>query len=123
MNVLVVDDSKYMRTVVESYFNEMGMPCKYFEAGDGSQAIEILLANQIHLVFLDWNMPKMSGIEFLKHVRSIESFKKLPIVMVTSEAAKVNVVEAYKNGVTDYILKPIDRNAFKEKIAEILDEE
>jgi two-component system chemotaxis response regulator CheY len=123
MNVLVVDDSKYMRTVVESYFNEMQMPCKYFEAGNGEEALKELTEHQINLVFLDWNMPKMSGIEFLKKVRASEKFKDLPIVMVTSEAAKTNVVEAFKSGVTDYILKPIDREVFKEKISDIFDED
>ena len=123
MNVLVVDDSKYMRTVVKSYFEEMQIPCEYFEAPDGVDAMKILEGpHHIQLVFLDWNMPHMNGIEFLKKVRSIPKFKDLPIVMVTSEAAKANVIEAHKSGVTDYILKPIDREIFREKIAEIFDE-
>ncbi|MDR2509608.1 MAG: response regulator [Spirochaetaceae bacterium] len=122
MNVLVVDDSKYMRTVVKSYFDEMQMPCNYFEAQDGGAAMSVLQGPEnIQLVFLDWNMPNMSGIEFLKKVRAIEKFKDLPIVMVTSEAARANVIEAHKSGVTDYILKPIDRDLFREKIAEIFD--
>jgi two-component system chemotaxis response regulator CheY len=119
--VLVVDDSRFMRNVVKSYFTEMGVPCTYLDAGDGTVALKQLLAQPVDLVLLDWNMPKMSGIDFLKEVRALEQFKDLPIVMVTSEAAKFNVIEAAKNGATDYILKPIDGVVFREKMKEILD--
>jgi two-component system chemotaxis response regulator CheY len=119
MKVLIVDDSRYMRKVVQSYFTEMKLVCTYLEASNGKDALEQLKANPVDLVMLDWNMPKMSGIEFLKEVRSMEQYKKLPIIMVTSEAAKLNVIEAFKEGITGYIVKPINGNALKEKIASI----
>jgi two-component system chemotaxis response regulator CheY len=64
-------------------------------------------------------MPKLSGIDFLKKVRSMEKYKSMPIIMVTSEAAKFNVIEALKNGATDYITKPINLDLFKEKITKL----
>jgi len=76
----------------------------------------MLEAETIHLILLDWNMPKLSGIDFLKQVRAIEKYKDLPIIMVTSEAAKFNVIEALKNGATDYITKPINLELFKSKL-------
>jgi two-component system chemotaxis response regulator CheY len=98
----------------------MKFPCTYVEAQNGKEALAQLQAQKIDFILLDWNMPKMSGIDFLKQVRTMDQYKDLPIVMVTSESAKVNVVEAAKNGVTDYILKPIDSEIFREKISEIL---
>ena len=117
--VLVVDDSRIMRTIVKSYFSDLKIPCHYIEAVDGSEALEQLQKNQVNLIFLDWNMPKISGIDFLKHVRSIDKFKDLPIIMVTSEAAKYNVIEALKQGATDYIIKPINGKLFAEKMSKI----
>jgi two-component system chemotaxis response regulator CheY len=119
ITVLIVDDSRYMRNIVKSYFDEMGIPCAYVDAADGKEALKQLLSVKVDLILLDWNMPKMSGIDFLKQVRAIEHYKELPIVMVTSESAKFNVIEAAKSGATDYILKPIDGTVFREKMKEI----
>jgi two-component system chemotaxis response regulator CheY len=119
ITVLIVDDSRFMRNVVKSYFTEMCIPCAYLDASDGKEAMKQMLEQKIDLVLLDWNMPKMSGIDFLKEVRAMERFKELPIVMVTSESAKFNVIEAAKSGATDYILKPIDGTVFREKMKEI----
>ena len=115
--VLVVDDSRIMRNIVKNYFSELNIPCQYIEAMDGSEALDALMKQPVNLVLLDWNMPKLSGIDFLKKVRAIDKFKKLPIIMVTSEAAKYNVIEALKMGATDYIIKPINGKLFKEKIS------
>ncbi|GHV41672.1 response regulator [Spirochaetia bacterium] len=120
MKVLIVDDSRYMRKVVQSYFTEMKLNCIYTEASNGQEALELLKAGPVDLVMLDWNMPRMSGIDFLKEVRSMEQYKKLPVIMVTSESAKLNVIEAFKNGVTAYLVKPIDGKAFREKISNIV---
>ena len=118
--ILVVDDSRIMRTIVKSYFSEMKIPCRYVEASDGSEALVHLLREKIDLVLLDWNMPKLSGIDFIKEVRSVEKYKKLPIVMVTSEKARYNVIEALKLGATDYIVKPINGAVFAQKISKIM---
>ena len=90
-----------------------------FRSDNGQDAIKELDRNKIDLVLLDWNMPKLSGLDFLKQVRAIPKFAKLPIIMVTSEAAKYNVIEALQCGATDYIVKPINERKFSEKISKI----
>jgi two-component system chemotaxis response regulator CheY len=120
-NILIVDDSRIMRNIVKTIFSQLKIPSNYFEAADGKQAMELLHSHQIHLVLLDWNMPELSGIDFLKKVRAVTAYsqEKLPIIMVTSEAARYNIVEALKLGATDYIIKPINEKIFVAKIAEL----
>ena len=118
-NILVVDDSVIMRDIVKDIFTELKIPCQYLEAGNGKKAFQLLETNKVDLVFLDWNMPEMDGLEFMQKARAMPDYKDLPIVMVTSEAAKYNVVEALQAGATDYIVKPINEKLFKEKVLEI----
>ena len=118
--VLVVDDSRIMRNIVKNTFAELKIPCQYLEAEDGKKAYHLLETNKVDLVFLDWNMPEMDGLEFLKKVRSMPDYKDLPIIMVTSESAKYNVVEALQHGATDYIVKPVRDKIFMEKVSEII---
>ena len=120
ITILVVDDSQVMRNIVKNTFAEMNVPFTCLEAGDGKKALELLNANDISLVFIDWNMPGMDGIDFLKIVRAIPNYKKLPVVMVTSEKGRFSVVQALKSGATDYIVKPVQQKIFKEKVKEIL---
>ena len=117
--VLVVDDSRIMRNIVKNYFSEQKIDCNYLEAENGSDAMELLMKQPVSLILLDWNMPKLSGIDFLKKVRSMSQYTKLPIIMVTSESAKYNVIEALKLGATDYIIKPINGKMFAEKISKL----
>jgi two-component system chemotaxis response regulator CheY len=119
MTILIVDDSRIMRNTVKSVFTGLSVSCIFVEANDGEEAIKQLEMYPINLVLLDWNMPKLSGIDFLKKVRAIEKYKTLPIVMVTSEANKFNVIEALKSGATDYITKPINLDLFREKITKL----
>ena len=118
--ILVVDDSRIMRNIVKNTFTTLKIPCEYLEAENGKKAFQILEKNKVSLVFLDWNMPEMDGLEFLKKVRAMPDYKNLPIIMVTSEAARYNVVEALQSGATDYIVKPIKEKAFIEKVSEII---
>lgn len=121
MTILVVDDSRIMRGVIKGLFNDLDLGrCSYVEAEDGEEAFKAIQTHTVDLVFLDWNMPKMLGIDFLKQIRSIPKFKSVPIIMVTSEVSKANVIEALKNGASDYIIKPIDNKIFKEKVAKAL---
>jgi two-component system chemotaxis response regulator CheY len=120
LTVLIVDDSRIMRNTVKGMFSDMRITCTFVEAADGEEALEQLSMCKIDLVLLDWNMPKLSGIDFLKRVRAMEKYKKLPIIMVTSESAKFNVIEALKNGATDYLTKPVNKDVFTEKLAKIL---
>jgi len=117
--ILVVDDSRIMRNIVKTTFAELKIPCQFLEAENGMKAFQLLETNNISLVLLDWNMPEMDGMEFLKKVRSMPDYKDLPVIMVTSEAAKYSVVEALQAGATDYIVKPIREKVFMEKMADI----
>ena len=117
--VLVVDDSRIMRNIVKNTFLELKIACQFLEAGNGKEAFQILQSNPVHLVLLDWNMPELLGIDFLKQVRSMDQYKDIPIIMVTSESAKYNVIEALKNGATDYIIKPVSEKIFTEKLSKI----
>jgi len=117
--IMVVDDSRIMRGTVKGLFAGISSSCKFVEAQDGEEALALLESESIHLVLLDWNMPNLSGIDFLKRVRAMEKYKELPIIMVTSEAAKFNVIEALKNGATDYITKPINLELFKSKLTKL----
>ena len=118
--VMVVDDSRIMRNIVKNIFTELKIPCQFIEATNGKEALQQLQNQTVNLVLLDWNMPELSGIDFLKAVRSMDQYKNLPIVMVTSESAKYNVIEALKAGATDYIVKPINEKIFMEKLSRIV---
>ena len=117
--VLVVDDSRIMRNIVKKIFTELKRSVHFIEAEDGEKALLALSNNNVDLILLDWNMPNLSGIDFLKQVRSNEKYLDIPIFMVTSEASKLNIVEAIKAGVTAYITKPIDNKNFMEKLSTI----
>jgi two-component system chemotaxis response regulator CheY len=117
--ILVVDDSRIMRNIVKNTFAAMNIPSQFVEASNGKDALVQLEKQAVDLVLLDWNMPELSGLEFLKRVRAMEKYKALPIIMVTSEAARYNVIEALKNGATDYIIKPVNEKNFREKISKI----
>jgi two-component system chemotaxis response regulator CheY len=117
--ILVVDDSRIMRNIVKNTFSLMKIPCQFLEAGNGKEALVVLQDQPVNLVLLDWNMPELSGIDFLKKVRAMKQYQNLPIIMVTSESAKYNVIEALKNGATDYIVKPVNEKIFIEKLSKI----
>jgi two-component system chemotaxis response regulator CheY len=117
--VMVVDDSRIMRNIVKNTFELLKIPCQYLEAEDGNRALDLLRKNKVDLVLLDWNMPNLPGIDFLKKIRSMDEYRSIPVIMVTSEAAKLNVIEAVKAGVTAYITKPINDKIFMEKLSKI----
>ena len=117
--VMVIDDSRIMRDIVKKTFGELKIPVNYLEAGDGNTAMKILTENKIDLILLDWNIPGMSGIDFLKEIKSMAPYKDIPVIMVTSEAAKLNIIEAVKAGAAAYITKPIDDELFLEKLSKI----
>ncbi|MDR3167492.1 MAG: response regulator [Treponema sp.] len=117
--ILVVDDSRIMRNIVKNTFSLMKIPCQFVEAANGKDALQQVMNQKIDLVLLDWNMPQLSGIDFLKTIRAKEEYKNLPVIMVTSEAARYNVIEALKSGATDYIIKPVNEKNFREKLSKI----
>ncbi len=119
MKVLVVDDFATMRRIVKNILRELDFR-EIYEAENGAAAVKILESQDVDLIVSDWNMPKMTGLELLKWVRSNEKTKDLPFLMVTAEAQKENVVEAVKAKVSNYIVKPFTAAVLAEKLAKIL---
>lgn len=113
--VLVVDDHQSMRRTIADILRTFGIRDILY-AEDGEQAMQKLADAEVDLVLLDWNMPNMSGIELLKVLRGSEEFKTLPVIMVTAEAERDDVVEAVQEGVTDYIVKPFLPDTLRKKI-------
>ena len=124
MRILVVDDSRIMRNIVKNTLKSMyNIEEGFVEASNGEEAWSILQSSQIDLVLLDWNMPLLNGIDLLRRLRAIDKYKTLPIIMVTSEAAKYNVVEAVKAGINDYLIKPVTEKNLYEKVRKYLVQE
>ena len=121
MKILVVDDSRIMRTIVKnSLLKENRYSYEFFEASNGVDAFNMLQKDSFDLVLLDWNMPHLDGLGLIKELRALSKYKDLPIIMITSEAAKYNVIEAVKAGVNDYIIKPVKENVLVDKIEQLL---
>lgn len=120
MKILVVDDFSTMRRIIKNILKEIGYT-NVEEADDGSTALEKLKAGNIDFVVTDWNMPNMPGIELLKAIRQSPELKSTPVLMVTAEAAKENVITAVQAGVNNYIVKPFTAAALKERIDLILE--
>ena len=120
MKILVVDDFSTMRRIIRNILKEIGYT-NVDEADDGSTALEKLRGASYEFVITDWNMPNMPGIELLKAIRQDDALKHTPVLMVTAEAAKENVVIAVQAGVSNYIVKPFTAVALKEKIDLILE--
>jgi two-component system, chemotaxis family, chemotaxis protein CheY len=117
MKILVVDDSQVMRNILKNVIHEKGIKNgEILEAPNGKEAFLITEDQVIDFLFVDWNMPELNGLELVKLLRERERYKNLPIFMVTAEAAKYNVMEAIKAGVTDYITKPITGLTLLKKI-------
>ncbi len=119
MTVLVVDDFATMRRIIRNILRDLEFK-KILEAEDGTAAVDILKTQKVDLIISDWNMPKMTGLELLKWVRSNEDLKDIPFLMVTAEAQKENVIEAVKAKVSNYIVKPFTAQTLAEKIAKIV---
>jgi two-component system chemotaxis response regulator CheY len=115
MKFLVVDDSSTMRRIIKNSLKRIGYE-DVEDAENGRDALEKL--NGIDIILTDWNMPEMDGLEFVKRVRTQN--KTIPILMVTTNAAKDDIVEALKNGVNNYIVKPFTPETLKEKVETVL---
>jgi two-component system, chemotaxis family, chemotaxis protein CheY len=118
MNVLVVDDAATMRRIVRSLLRELGIK-NVREAEDGEMAFEDLKRQKADLVVSDWAMPKMTGIELLRAIRQDEALKNTPVLMVTAESKKENIMEAVQAGVNNYIVKPFNSKTLEEKLNKI----
>ena len=118
MKVLVVDDMSTMRRIVKNVLKQIGYS-DFMEAEDGKVALAKLKTAQFGLVVSDWNMPEMSGIELLRAIRADPDLKHLPVLMVTAEAQKDNIIEAVQAGVSNYVVKPFTAGALQEKLNKI----
>lgn len=118
MKVLVVDDFATMRKIVRNILKQIGFD-NLVEAEDGQVALQILKNENIGLVVTDWNMPNMTGLELLQKIRSNPETAKLPVLMVTAEGLKENVVTAVKAGVNNYVVKPFTAEILQEKLEQI----
>jgi two-component system chemotaxis response regulator CheY len=116
---LVVDDFSTMRRMLRGVLNELGYD-NVIEAEDGNQALPILMQGGVDFLVTDWNMPGMQGLELLKAVRSDPRLAKLPVLLVTAEAKRDQIVEAAQAGVSGYVLKPFTAQTLKAKIEKIL---
>lgn len=119
LTVLIVDDFLTMRRIVKKILRDLDFQ-NIIEAEDGTVAVDVLNSNKVDLIVSDWNMPKMTGLELLKHVRENEQTRDIPFLMVTAEAQKENIVEAVKAKVSNYIVKPFTAATLEEKLAKII---
>ncbi len=119
LRFLVVDDFSTMRRIVKNFLNDLGYN-DVTEADDGNTALPILKQGNIDFLVTDWNMPIMPGLELLKAVRSDPALAKLPVLLVTAEAKREQIVEAAQAGVNGYVVKPFTAVTLKEKIEKIL---
>jgi two-component system chemotaxis response regulator CheY len=125
MTVLIIDDSRIQRNILKGYLSELPATTgwEFFEAADGREALQtaekIVLQNgkALHLILLDWNMPKMTGLDFLKELRTDRRFENTKVIMVTSDGAKSHVLDAIKNGASNFVLKPVNLEGLVEKIS------
>ena len=121
MKFLVVDDFSTMRRIIKNLLNDLGY-ANVTEADDGQTALPILQAGGIEFLVTDWNMPGMPGLDLLKAVRSDPKLAKLPVLMLTAEAKREQIVEAAQAGVSGYVIKPFTAVTLKEKIDKILEQ-
>ncbi len=118
MKIMVVDDMSTMRRIVKNVLKQLGFS-NIEEAENGKDAFEKIKQGGFGFVVSDWNMPVMTGIELLRAIRADEALKTLPVMLVTAEAQKENIIEAVQAGVSNYIVKPFTAEQIQEKITKI----
>jgi two-component system chemotaxis response regulator CheY len=119
MRFLVVDDSSTMRRIIINTLNKLGYK-ECYEASNGREGVERLATTPVDMVITDWNMPEMSGIEFIRAVRANDATRHLPVLMVTTNAAQDDIVQALHAGVNSYVVKPFTPDTIKDKIEAVL---
>ena len=120
MKILVVDDFPTMRRIVRSLLKELGFT-NVEEAEDGQEALTKLRAGGFEFVVSDWNMPNLDGLEMLKEIRQDPKLSSLPVLMVTAEAKKENIIAAAQAGANGYVVKPFTAATLEEKLNKIFE--
>ncbi|MFH1687334.1 MAG: response regulator [bacterium] len=119
LKILAVDDSPTMRRIIINTLKRAGFK-DVVEASDGRDALAKMKLDSFNFVITDWNMPEMDGLALVTALRSMDQYKRLPILMVTTRSVKDDIVEALKAGVNNYIVKPFTPDTLKEKIEQVL---
>ncbi len=120
IKILVVDDFSTMRRIIKNLLKDLGFS-NIQEADDGNTALPMLQQGGFDFVVTDWNMPGMQGIDLLKAIRADAKLKHLPVLMVTAEAKKEQIVAAAQAGVNGYVVKPFTAATLKEKLEKIFE--
>jgi two-component system chemotaxis response regulator CheY len=118
MKILVVDDMSTMRRIIKNIMKQLGF-ANVEEAENGQEALDKMKADTFGFIISDWNMPVMTGIQLLRAIRADEKLKAIPVLMVTAEAQKENLIEAIQAGVSNYIVKPFTAEVLQEKMNKI----
>ncbi|MBC8209631.1 MAG: chemotaxis response regulator CheY [Gammaproteobacteria bacterium] len=118
MKILIVDDFSTMRRIIKNFLQDLGYS-DTTEADDGQTALPLLKAGNFDFLVTDWNMPGMDGLTLLKKIRADETLKRLPVLMVTAEAKREQIIEAAHAGVNGYVVKPFTADILKDKIEKI----
>lgn len=117
--LITVDDSSTMRRIIKNTLLKIGFS-NVLEAGNGIEALEVIAQNKVDLIITDWNMPEMDGLTFVKTLRSKDQYKEVPILMITTEAAKEDILTALRSGVNNYVVKPFTPEILQEKVFKLL---
>jgi len=120
IKILIVDDFSTMRRIIKNLLRDLGFT-NTFEADDGNTALPMLKEGDFEFVVTDWNMPIMQGIDLLKEIRKDPELKHLPVLMVTAEAKRDQIIEAAQAGVNGYIVKPFTAGTLKEKLDKVFE--
>jgi len=123
MTFLIVEDSRPTRNLIKNYINEIKLDknCVFLETEDGEGALDILKTKYVDFVLLDWHLStEITGLDILKKIRSTVGLKNMPVIMITGDSDKMNVIEAIKNGANDFASKPIDKKSFCEKVVKAM---
>jgi two-component system chemotaxis response regulator CheY len=121
VDALIVDDSSVMRKIVERLLRQAGIKLgNVYEAGNGAEALAVLVEHPVHLILCDINMPVMDGLEFVKQLAGVNNAKDVPVVMITTEGSESHVVQALSAGARGYIRKPFTAEQVKEHVIPVL---
>lgn len=113
MKILLVDDSATMRTIQKRCLLKLGVE-EVHEAEDGMQAFELFRGHSYDVIFTDWNMPNMDGLQLLREIRSVN--RQVPVIMITTESERARVLTAVQAGVSDYLVKPFTPDSLRSKL-------
>lgn len=118
-SIITVDDSSTMRRIIKNTLQKLGFT-NILEAANGLEALEVMAKNSIDIIITDWNMPEMDGLAYVKAVRAKAEYAETPILMITTEAAKEDILIALQSGVNNYVVKPFTPDTLQEKVFKLL---